>query len=42
MLRSAKARAVRTSLKPAAAMCGAAITFQWPGGVGVLRPSAHL
>ena len=42
MLSSANARAARTSLNSACWMYGAAMKFQWPGGVGVLAPSAHL
>ena len=34
MFSSAKARAARTSLNPALRMYGAAMKFQWPGGVG--------
>ena len=42
MLSNASTRAVRTSLKSASTRYGYAMTFQWPGGVGVLRPSFHL
>ena len=42
MFRRAKARAARTSLKCAPETYSDAMAFQWPGGVGVLTPSAHL
>src|SRR6478672_4696043 len=42
MFSSANVRAARTSLNRASRTYGAAMKSQWPGGVGVLTPSAHL